>query len=229
MHIHGPDIAQSNINQNYNNQHQNHRGHGLGRGAAAVQPSWMATGDQVGNTASDPTQNNHQPNNQTIKTEEGVAKRSRLFVTSARIFNQSANQLMQPIPLDIDKGLPQIQVRFGNPTASLEEHISFSCHVDTFAAMNTSNILVHKWVATEYPDIVVEFIEYNDPNPFQPLQLLCALKRTDSTNRHTQAEIDVANSLTAIVRYRTPYTFQSMGKQCIVSFGLGEMSASTPY
>ena len=222
INIQGANIPPQTTSSNNNQQQEAMQGHGLGRGSAATKPAWMSNNDQLQGNAQGPAPASNQHDAPMFKTEEGVSKQSRLFLTSAKIFSQSANQLMRPIPLDIDNGLPQIQVRFGNTTASLEEHISFSCHVDSCAAMNTGNLLVHKWVATKHPEIVVEFIEYNDPNPFQPLQLLCALKGTGSTDKHTQAEIDVANSLTAIVRYRTPYTYQSTGKQCILSFGLGE-------
>ena len=88
--------------------------------------------------------------------------------------------------------------------------------------MNTGNLLVHQWIMTAHPELVVDFIMYNDSNPFQPVQLLCALKNEDSTENHTQAEIDIANSLCAIVRYRTPFFYTDTDKACILSFGLGK-------
>ncbi len=32
--------------------------------------------------------------------------------------------------------------------------IDFSCHMETCAAMNTANLLLHQWIITTYPDIV---------------------------------------------------------------------------
>ena len=55
-----------------------------------------------------------------------------------------------------------------------------------------------------------------------PYKLLCALKNDNASENHTQAELDVANSLCAIVRYRTPFFYQDSDKPCIISFGLGE-------
>ena len=43
--------------------------------------------------------------------------------------------------------------------------------MDTYAAMNTGNLTVHKWLMTKYPELVAEYIQVNDSRPFEPLKL----------------------------------------------------------
>ena len=45
--------------------------------------------------------------------------------------------------------------------------------------MNTGNLQVHKWLMTAHPTIVAEYIQYDDSDPFQPLQLYCAVNSLD--------------------------------------------------
>ena len=52
--------------------------------------------------------------------------------------------------------------------------------------------------------------------------MLCALKETTNLDCHSQAEIDAASSLTAIVRYKTPYVYTTTNQPCFISFGLGD-------
>ena len=234
MHAPNNQQHQTNLQQQHGNFTQEQRGgHGLGRGAAAVRPAWM-TGNQNNNQHPASQQQQHhqsqnynqestnqqQQNPQSHNYNQEGTKRSRLFITTAQIFNQATSTLLRPMPLDIDNGLPAIEFPFGQPNRW--DYISFTCHIDSCAAMNTGNLLVHKWIITSHPEMVIDFTMYNNTNPFQPVQLLCALKNDDSTDGHTQAELDVASSLCAIVRYRTPFFFEKTGKPCIISFGLGE-------
>ena len=48
--------------------------------------------------------------------------------------------------------------------------------MDTCAAINTGNLLVHQWLMTTHPHLVAEFIQYDDKNPFETLQLYCAVE-----------------------------------------------------
>ena len=200
--------------------------HGLGRGSAATQPAWMTRTNTNNSSPTTPSQqlSNSFGSSTTSNTTDNTSpsKRSRLFLMTAQIFQTSPNTLLKPMPLDIDNGLPAVAMSFGSPDTPLQKQISFTCHIDSCAAMNTGNMLVHQWIITNYPDIVANYVCYNDKSPFQPIQLLCALKETSISHQHTQAEIDAANSLTAVVRYKTPYTLTSTNKPCFLSFGLGD-------
>ncbi len=142
--------------------------------------------------------------------EDSPPKRTRLYVVSASILRSSVAPTRQ-MPLDLDNGLPGILVRFGSTD---EEEISFTCLVDTCAAMNTGNLKVHQWIMTQYPSLVAEYVQYDDENPFEPLKLECAVKDIPTEN-------DDSSKLTAIVRYWTRYT-EPDGKRAIISFGLGK-------
>ena len=78
------------------------------------------------------------------------------------------------MPLDLDNGLLGISIRF-------VENIAFLTHVDTCAAMNTGNLLVHQWIISNYPSIVIDYCEHDDANPFEPISLKCAIEK-DGTN-----------------------------------------------
>ena len=114
------------------------------------------------------------------------------------------------MPLELDNGLPGILLRLGQNTQS---DTCFLCHVDSCAAMNTGNLLLHQYIITKHPEIVAEYIQYDDVEPFDPIQLQCAV---DDSNKTTQDQ----GKLTAIVRYHTPYQYTD-GSPVLVSFGLG--------
>ena len=160
-------------------------------------------------------QNNDQGNSVTFDIEEDrnndYTKKRRLWVISAQIFISNTNK---PMPLDLDNGLPVICLQFGR---SAKQEISFGCHVDTCAAMNTGNLLVHKWIMTSFPHIVAEYLEYNDTESFNPIQLLCAVEDEQRNNSRD----DNKGKLTAIVRYWTQYKNKD-GSREVISFGLGE-------
>ena len=114
------------------------------------------------------------------------------------------------MPLSLDNGLPSVTLRFGT---SDNDEILFSCHLDTCAAMNTGNMLLHMWLMTKFPQIVVSFERCNDPTPFQPISLDCAIPLPDRDA--------CMNRLTAVVVYRTRYSL-SDGTPATVAFGLGD-------
>ena len=149
--------------------------------------------------------------NELIKDEPNE-KRGRLCVVSAGIFvsKLAEEKITRQMPLDIDNGLPGILLRLGTDNQS---DTCFLCHIDSCAAMNTGNLLLHQFIITTHPSIVAEYIQYDDSEPFDPIQLQCAVNELDKiTEEH--------GKLTAIVRYRTPYTYAD-GKPVLVSFGLG--------
>ena len=53
-----------------------------------------------------------------------------------------------------------------------------------------------EWIMTTYPEIVAEYIQYDDNNPFEPIQLSCAVQDLNTV----QAE---HGKLTVIVHYWT--------------------------
>ena len=78
--------------------------------------------------------------------------------------------------------------------------------------MNTGKPCVHKWLITDHPHLVAEYIQYDDANPFQPLQLACAVKDLKNTE-------SMHGKLTAIVRYWMRYKVEN--KFTMLYFGLG--------
>ena len=137
-------------------------------------------------------------------------KKGRMWVFSARIFEVSQQITTPPMPIDVDNGLPGIDLWFGREETN---KVGLLCHMDTCAAMNTGNLAVHQWLITTQPHLVAEYIQFDDSRPFEPLQLHCAVEDLSKTE-------SMHGKLTAIVRYWMRY--KQNGKRVILSFGLGE-------
>ena len=101
------------------------------------------------------------------------------------------------MPLDLDDDLPGVVLRIEKKN---DDTIRFLAHVDTCAAMNTGNILLHKYIMTKNLSLVAEFIQYNDADPFDIIVLQCAV--TDLVKAGNDN-----GKLTASARYWKPYTF----------------------
>ena len=141
--------------------------------------------------------------------QDGERKKPRMWVFSASIMIHNEQNVAPPMPLDVDNGLPGIELWFGN---NADNEMGFLCHMDTCAAMNTGNLAVHQWLMSTHPHLVAEYIQFDDITPFEPLRLHCAvadLAKTESMH----------GKLTAIVRYWLRY--KNDGKNIILSFGLG--------
>jgi len=137
-------------------------------------------------------------------------KKTCLMVYSAQIYSASARATrLRHMPLDLDNGLPAIKLHFG---LCIDDKISFLCHMDTCAAMNTGNVLVHQWIMTKDPYIVCIYEQYNDENPFDPLSLSCAVTMDNVSAMY--------GKLTAVVTYHTQYT-DTDGTPITLAFGLG--------
>ena len=149
----------------------------------------------------------------TILEDEPSQKHGRLCVMTADLFisKLAPEGVPRQMPLDLDNGLPGILLRLGITAAS---EICFLCHVDSCAAMNTGNLLLHQYIITQHPSIVAEYIQYDDKDPFDPIKLQCAV---DDAGLNASEN----GKLTAIVRYHTPYKFVD-GSPVLVSFGLGK-------
>jgi len=140
-------------------------------------------------------------------------KINRLWAYSANIFISDTTNSTPPMPLDVDNGLPGIELWFGT---CQKDELCFICHMDTCAAMNTGNLTVHKWLMTKYPHLVAEYIQFDDSRPFEPLKLHCAVEDLVATET-------LHGKLTSIVRYWIRYS--KNGKKEILSFGLGDSVA----
>ena len=134
---------------------------------------------------------------------------STIMLLSANIFSNTTAP--PPMPLDLDNSLPGVRIEIG---MNSQHTPNFLAHIDTCAAMNTGNLLLHQWIITTYPQCVAEYIEHTDNDPFQPIQMQVAV---DDPNSLTTPDI---GKLTAVVRYHTPYTFAD-GSPMLLSFGLG--------
>ena len=100
-------------------------------------------------------------------------------------------------------------MRFGSNDS---DEINFRCHLDSCAAMNTGNMLLHMWLMTKYPHVVVSYEQSNDANAFAPLALDTAIPSKDK-------EL-LTNQLTGVVVYKTRYVLPD-GKPATIAFGLG--------
>ena len=120
-------------------------------------------------------------------------------------------KLTRQIPLSVNNELPAVELRFG---PSDDQEIQFLCHLDSCAGMNTGSLLMHQWVMTKCPHIVVAYEECNDLNPFTPLKLDCAIPTADDIT-------SLDGKLTAVVEYQTRYKLLC-GKPATLKFGLGK-------
>ena len=136
--------------------------------------------------------------------EASPSSRGRFFVMTAPILNHSEERCV-PMPLMVNNKLPGCTLRFGKTEA---DEVSFTCHIDTCAAMSTGNLLLHQWIMTKYPSIIVECTQYDDSTPFEQIRLYVALKGLDGCN-------NMKNKLMAVVRYWTPYLDKDENHQVI--------------
>ena len=63
-------------------------------------------------------------------------KKPRIWVFTADILISDTKAITPPMPLDVDNGLPGIELWFGT---SPDNECGFICHMDTCVAMNTGN------------------------------------------------------------------------------------------
>ena len=118
---------------------------------------------------------------------------------------------LPPMPIAIDNGLPHITFDLG---ANASTDPTLCGLMDTCGALNTGYLLFHLWLKSERPDLVAEFISFDDANPFEPIKLGGAIR--------DPADFDASDhgNLTAVIRYYTPYTDLS-GCPITMSLALG--------
>ena len=146
---------------------------------------------QQNNSASDSRRNVNNTPLWISKKDDG-SKKKKLCVTSGSIFNTTATPLLRKISLSLNNKLLSAVIRFGT---SEESEIAFSCHLDSCAAMNTENSLLHMWIMTIYPEIVASCERYDDDKLFQTITL-------DYVYPLSAADKD-ASKLFAVVSYKT--------------------------
>ena len=121
-----------------------------------------------------------------------VGKHARFFVQFVKSFSthtlRSSPEITPIMPIAIDNGLPHITVSLSSdPTLDP----TLCGLMDTCGALNTGYLRL----MSERPDLVAEFISFNDANSFEPIKLGGAIR--DPSN------FDAADhgTLTAVVRY----------------------------
>jgi hypothetical protein len=142
-----------------------------------------------------------------------LLKKVKFMVQLVKTFSTShvPKPVLPPMPIAIDNGLPHITFDLG---ADSTADPALCGLMDTCGALNTGYLLFHLWLKSERPDLVAEFISFDDTNPFEPIKLGGAIR--------DPADFDASDhgNLTAVIRYYTPYTDLS-GSPVTMSFALG--------
>ena len=118
--------------------------------------------------------------------------------------------VLRPMSLYVYKGLPAVVITFGS---SDDNKNPFYCHLDSYAVMNTCNLLLHMWIITTYPAMLLSCEQYDDVSPFQPITLDYAISAYEAEKN--------TGKLSDIVTYKTRYNDKE-GNMLILSFGLEE-------
>ena len=113
------------------------------------------------------------------------------------------------MPLALDNGLPAAVLRFGT---SVENEIPFSCHLDSYTAMNTGSLYLHQWIMTRHPHLVEKYEQFDDAHPFRSIMLDCIVPQSKAEK--------TTGKLTTVVTYKTWYV-DNDGNILTLSFGLG--------
>ena len=79
--------------------------------------------------------------------------------------------------LDVDNGLPDVELWFGHESMS---EVGLLCHLESCVDMRTGKLHVHQWLITAHQHLVAEYIQYDDSDPFQLIQLVCVVKDLES-------------------------------------------------
>ena len=133
-----------------------------------------------------------------------------LHVESSSTFLPAPAPVLPPIPIAIDSnGLPHI----GFDPGALSSLVELCCLLDKCSALNTGYLLFHLWLKSKRPDLVAEFISFDDANPFEHIKLGGAIRDPSGINSSDHG------NLTAVIRYYSPYVDTS-GSATTLSFAL---------
>jgi hypothetical protein len=116
------------------------------------------------------------------------------------------------MPIAINNGIPHISFDLGQD-ASLD--LSLVILMDTCGALNTGYLLFHLWLKSERPNIVAEFISFDDANPFETIKLGGAISDPSDFDSSTRG------MLIAVICYYTPYV-DTTGNPITISCALGK-------
>jgi hypothetical protein len=116
------------------------------------------------------------------------------------------------MPIAIDNGLPHITFDLGSD-ASVDPTL-YCGLMDTCGALNTGYLLFHLWLMSERPNLVAEFISFDDANPFKPIKLGGAICDPADFESSTHG------NLTPVIRHCTP-CIDNSGSPITLSFTLG--------
>ena len=86
--------------------------------------------------------------------------------------------------------------------------------MDTCAVLNTGYLLFHLWLKSERPDLVADFVAFDDTNPFEPIKLGGAIQDPAGFEAAEHGQ------LTAVIYHFTPYV-DITGAPITISFALG--------
>ena len=78
-----------------------------------------------------------------MNTRNIPSKRARMFTLNGTRLNVGSAPNIRSIPLALDNGLPGAVLRFGIYS---ENETPFTCHLDSYAAMNTGSLHLHQWI-----------------------------------------------------------------------------------
>jgi len=112
-----------------------------------------------------------------------------------------------PMPIQINNNLPCIDFCLGLKET---QELRMRMLVDSGAAMNSGNKNYHRQAMHRYPDMVAEYLECGPGTKFDLVKLRVAV----------DSESILDGSLSAIIRYKTPYFISS--RPLLLSFALGE-------
>ena len=82
--------------------------------------------------------------------------------------------------------------------------------------MNVGNLALHQWIITTKPEIVHNYIQFDDENPFYSIIFKCTLVQDSNVPLPDKQD----EKLTAIVTYKTLYVDENYNSVHL-SFGLG--------
>lgn len=139
------------------------------------------------------------------------------MVQLVKSFSAPITGSLPPMPIAIDNGLPHITFQLGADV----DTASLAGLMDTCGALNTGFLPFHQWLMSERPDLVAEFVSFDDANPFEIVKLGGAI--LDPANFDAEHH----GNLTAVIRYYTPYS-DTNGNPVTISFALGnDVSVNT--
>ena len=159
------------------------RHHSLGRGRDATLPAWHTA------SAGASSRSHYGPG--------GDSKRARTSYLGIGISMQAPSVRTRPAPININNGLPHILFPLGRPEDG-SPGVDLRMLYDSGSAVNIGNKSHHLSIRHARPDLVFEYLEFDDPtHSFDPISLLGvnALPPGVPPPKWDQ--------LSAIIRYRT--------------------------